>query len=119
MDTQKLWNAIDKAVDYADANKEKLFVAGSMIFGGYKMAEKLTRNVGRVKRAKEDRYHREREIYDRSTGVYLQLSRPMTSVEQYEYSMRVRKGDAPAMILAEMGLLDNRRKRVSNNRWRL
>lgn len=119
MDTQKLWNGIDKAIDYADANKEKLLIAGSMIFGGYKMAEKLTRNVGRVKRVNEDRYHREREVYDRSAGVYLQLSRPMTSSEQYEYSTRVRRGDLPAMILAEMGLLDNRRKRVSNNRWRL
>ena len=119
MDTQKLWNGIDKMIDYADENKEKLLIAGSMIFGGYKMAEKLTRNVGRVKRANEDRYHREREVYDRSAGVYLQLSRPMTSAEQYEYSMRVRQGDSPAMILADMGLLDNRKRRVSNRKWHL
>ena len=105
MDLQKVWNGIDKAIDYADENKEKLVVVGSLIFGGYKAVEKLTNNISRYKRAKEDRFHREREVYDRSSGVYLRLKRPMSGREQYEFSYRKGRGESTANILADMGLL--------------
>lgn len=119
MDLQKVWNGIDKAIDYADANKEKLIFAGTLVFGGYKAIEKLTGNIARYKRAKEDRYHREREIYDRSSGMYLKLNRPMTDREQYEFSYRKSRGERPAYILADMGLLLNdKRGRVQyRSRW--
>ena len=109
MDLQKVWNGIDKLVDYTDEHKEQLIVVGSLIFGGYKAVEKITGNIARAKRAKEDRYHREREVYDRSAGVYLKLNRPMTYEEQYEYSLRTRHGESPAKVLADMGLLSRNR----------
>ena len=121
MDKQKIWNAVDKVVDYASDNKEKLIAAGSVIYCGYKAMDRITGKMARIKRANEDRYHREYEVYDRSAGLYLQLRRPMTSYEQYEYSMRTRRGESPAKILSEFGLLDRRKskRKVNSKLWRL
>jgi len=105
MDMQFLWDKIDKLVDLADENKEKVLTAAAIIFAGGKCVEKISRNYSRSKRVKEDRFHREREIYDRTTGMYIQLRRPMTSSEQYEYSVRLRKGEQPIHILGDLGLL--------------
>lgn len=111
MDMQFLWDGIDKLVDKVDENKDKIVKAAAVIFVAGKSAEKISRNYSRSKRAKEDRYHREQEIYDRTTGMYIQLRRPMTSQEQYEYSVRLRKGEQPIYILRDLGLLKENRGR--------
>ena len=111
MDMQFLWDGIDKLVDKVDENKDKIVKAAAVIFVGGKSVEKISRNYSGSKRAKEDRYHREQEIYDRTTGMYIQLRRPMTSQEQYEYSVRLRKGEQPIYILRDLGLLKENRGR--------
>ena len=111
MNTQGLWDKLDKAVDYVDANKDKILLGASVIFGVYKGTERLTRNIARTKKVKEDRYHRDYEVYDRSSGMYLQLRRPMTAAEQYEYSFRKKHGESPVEILSDMGLLGRRKGR--------
>ncbi len=121
MDMQFLWDGIDKLVDKVDENKDKIVKAAAVIFVAGKSVEKISRNYSRSKRAKEDRYHREQEIYDRTTGMYIQLRRPMTSQEQYEYSVRLRKGEQPIYILRSLGLLKEDRRRKGDDyrrKWR-
>ena len=102
---EKIRKALNGAINFVDEHKEGLSVATALILGGSKIAKNISSNRKANKRIKEERRHRDLEIYDHSKGNYLQLKRPMKTAEVLEYTSRCEKGEAKAFILHDMGLL--------------
>jgi len=62
--------------------------------------------VGRQRVIRQERYNKERYIYDRSLGMYLHTRRPLTNRDFERISARRRNGERLADILYDMGILD-------------
>jgi len=91
-----------KAMDYWDRNKVEILAAAPLVYGGIKA---VCRTANRAIEAKELKDHRDRHIYDRSTGQYYETRRKLTSNERLELERRLADGEKKGAILRSMGLL--------------
>ena len=69
-------------------------MAISRIYKGFRSMQRHQENAAR-----------RRDIYDRSTGMYIHCKREMTANEMLEFKSRKRSGEDPVYILRDMGLL--------------
>ncbi len=91
-----------KAMDYWERNKIEILAAAPIVYGGLKA---VCRTANRAIDAKEARDHRDRHIYDRSTGQYYETKRKLTSRERLELERRLADGEKKGAILRSMNLL--------------
>ena len=73
----------------------------TVIGGGTKVLSKLIANHT----AERDIKFKERTIYDRSLGRYVQLKRPLKAHEALEIERRRQNGERLTNILSDMGLI--------------
>lgn len=102
---EKIHKAVGDTIIFADEHKEGLSVIAALVFGGFKIVKSISKHHMTNKKLKEERKHRDLEIYDHSTKQYLKLKRPMTTEEVLEYTSRHKQGEPQAFILYNMGLL--------------
>ena len=91
-----------RAIDCWNRNKAEIIVLAPLVYGGIKT---VCRTAGRAIEAHELKNHRDRHIYDRSTGQYYETRRKMTSNERLELERRLAHGEKKGAILRSMGLL--------------
>jgi len=98
----KLQEAKCKAVDFWNKNKAEIIVVAPLVYGGVKA---VTKTANHAIDAKRERDHRDRHIYDRSTGQYYETRRKLTTNERLELERRLANGEKKGAILRSMGLL--------------
>ena len=91
-----------KAVDCWNNNKAEIIILAPLVYGGVKA---VTRTAAHAIDAKREQNHRDRHIYDRSTGQYYETRRKLTSNERLELERRLANGEKKGAILRSMGLL--------------
>lgn len=91
-----------KAVDIWQNNKAEILVLAPIVYGGIKTA---CRTASRAIEVKELKDHRDRHIYDRSTGQYYETRRKLTTNERLELERRLADGEKKGAILRSMNLL--------------
>ena len=91
-----------KAIDIWQNNKAEIIVLAPLVYGGVKTA---CRTANRAIEAKELKDHRDRHIYDRSTGQYYETRRKLTTAERLELERRLADGEKKGAILRSMNLL--------------
>lgn len=85
-------------LDWTVENPEKAAIVGGILaYAG--------KSVSRMKKAKEEDDYRDRYIYNRSTGSYIKLRKPMTVRQQCEFDERKRNGESVTQILLSMRLI--------------
>lgn len=102
----KAWQKTKAAVRWIEENPEAvgfILTAGTIAAGGIK---KVCNTIGRQSTLRQERYNKERYIYDRSLGMYLHTRRPLTNRDFERISVRRKKGERLADILYSMGILD-------------
>lgn len=103
---EKWAKRVKRTVEFVNDNKEVITVCVSGAIFAYRIVGKASNTYVRNKRINEERRHRDLEIYDHSTGMYLQLKRPMKADEVVYFTKRCKEGLEPkAMILRDMNLL--------------
>lgn len=81
-----------------DNDKEYIIAAGPWVIWGCKrLAKKMDK--------REDEYHRDREVFDHSLGMWHELKRRMTSKEKAIFAERRKNGESVLSILDSMKLL--------------
>ena len=88
----------DDVLDWAVENPEKAAIVGAGL-------TYIAKNVPKIKRAKDEQDYRDRYIYNRSTGSYIKLRKPMTVRQQCEFDERKRNGESVTQILLSMRLI--------------
>lgn len=83
-------------------HKQEILVFGP---GAIALIEKLIREINRGRRVKEDKYHREKTVYNRSCGSYIELRRKLTGKEKLELERRKKNGESVVQILSDMGVI--------------
>lgn len=91
-----------KAIDFWNRNKAEIVVLAPLVYGGVKA---ISRTANHAIDAKREQTHRDRHIYDRSTGQYYETRRKLTSNERLELERRLANGEKKGQILRSMGLL--------------
>lgn len=102
----KAWQKTQAAVRWVENNPEAvgfILTAGTIAAGGIK---KICNTIGRQSALRQERYNKERYIYDRSLGMYLHTRRPLTNRDFERISIRRRNGERLSDILYTMGILD-------------
>ena len=103
---RKLGTELRVAMDWV---KDNPVLATTAAAGATGIARCLTRAVKGVSRnmaLRQERYNKERYIYDRSLGMYLHTNRKLTN-RDWEIIMRRRQnGEKLSDILTRMGILD-------------
>ena len=102
----KAWQKTKAAVRWIEENPEAvgfILTAGTIAAGGIK---KVCSTIGRQNALRQERYNKERYIYDRSLGMYLHTRRPLTNRDFERISVRRKNGERLADILYSMGILD-------------
>lgn len=97
-----LYRQEEKAKRLWNNHKQEILVFGP---GAIALTQKLIREVNRGRRIKEDKHHREKTVYNRSCGSYIELRRKLTANEQLELDRRKRNGESIAEILSDMGVM--------------
>lgn len=94
------------AVEYVKNNPE-----GAMkILGGVTVVAgsvtKVAKSVNRHQALRQEKFHCEREVYDHSNGIYLQLKRKLTKADIDRMNrLKREKGYNVSEALSEMGML--------------
>lgn len=83
-------------------NKEWLVVVVPAALGA---TAKIVKSNSRNRAVKEDRDHRDLDVYDRSMGVYYRMRRKPSAAEYGEITRRRKSGEDYFTILSSMGLL--------------
>lgn len=102
---EKVKKFADGVLTTVDEHKEGIAMIAAGALAGQKFLKEVMRNRTTNKRIKEERRHRDLEVYDRSAGCYIQLKRKMTGDELVEYAIRCRNGESKTAILRDMGLI--------------
>jgi ABC-type nitrate/sulfonate/bicarbonate transport system substrate-binding protein len=96
---QKLNQAWTWCID----NPEKAIPIGVAVGGGI---AKGAKTISRHAKLKEERELKDLYIYDRSTGFYWKLKKPLTSRQQMEINLRKTNGEKLGDILNSMRVLN-------------
>ena len=102
---EKVKNLFGRVVDYVSTHKTEIIGAALLGTTMISEANKVARNVNAARNTRYERDKHSRMVYDRSSGVYLNLRRTMSPTEKVEYSIRSHDGERPVDILKDMGLL--------------
>ena len=101
--------ALEKGKDLVDYVKEDpkraIEIAGlvTAVTGG---ASKVVRTVNRNKELRQEKFHREREVYDRSLGMYVVTKRKLTKADLDKVNeIRRKTGKRTTEVLSDLNLL--------------
>ena len=83
-------------------NKAEIIILAPLVIGGVKA---VARTANHAIDAKREQVHRDRHIYDHSSGQYFETKRKLTSAERLELERRLAAGERKGQILRSMGLL--------------
>lgn len=81
-----------------DENRELILFGAPALAFGLKQIVKANEN-------KKEDYHRNRQVYDQSLGMWHDLKRTMSAKEKAEYAKRRKDGESVLSILTSMRLL--------------
>lgn len=93
---------LNRAVIWADNNKEILIVVVPCIAGAVKL---VTKTVNKSINLKKEEQLKDLYCYDRSLGHYWKLRRELTNDEWIEIDKRKKQGERLADILSELKVL--------------
>lgn len=94
----------DKFVNWVKDDPRKALAIGSVIVVGGKKLYDGIKHIQPTQAELDRRWH-ETHIYDRSTGMYYEIRRPMTANESILFSQRKARGELTGDILMSMKLL--------------
>ncbi len=100
---ERIRQKFSKGVDWCINNPEKAIPLGVAIGGG---VTKIVKSANRHAKLKEERDLKDLYIYDRSTGFYWRLKKPLTSKQQMEINLRKTNGEKLGDILNSMRVLN-------------
>lgn len=104
---RKEWfgNKIKSVAEWTNNNKEVILVvvpaAVATVSGGAKIVKSISRNSA----LRQEQRMKERFVYDRSLGAYLELKKPLKDVQWKAILDRKEKGERLSTILKDMNLL--------------
>lgn len=102
---EKVKKFANKIITTVDENKEEIAMISAAALAGQKFFKEVMRNRTTNKKLKEERRHRDLEVYDHSAGCYIPLKRKMNADELVEYAIRCRNGESKTAVLKDMGLI--------------
>lgn len=102
---EKVKNLANGAIAFLNEHKEETAMTATAVLAGHKILKEFMRNHTTNKKLKEERRHRDLEVYDHSAGCYIPLKRKMRPDELVEYASRCRNGESKTAILHDMGLI--------------
>lgn len=100
---ERIKQKFSKCVDWCCSNPEKAIPLGIAIGGG---VTKIVKSASRHAKLKEEKDLKELYVYDRSTGFYWKLKKPLTSKQQTEINLRKTNGEKLGDILNSMRILN-------------
>ena len=89
-------------------NKDIIIVMTPVVIGGLAAVAKVTSKALNAYSVNKDIAFKQRTIYDRSLGRYVELRRPLTSAEALTIEERRLNGEKLTQILDDLGLLKKR-----------
>ena len=97
---------VTHTVEYVKANPKETAAILASALAVVKGASKGMHAVNRHRELKQEKWHREREVYDHSTGMYLQTNRKLKAadIEQINRIMR-QTGKKKSEVMADLNLL--------------
>ncbi len=102
---ERIINKLDNCTKWCSQNKEFLIVAipvvGAVITGTAKTVKGLSRNVA----LKQEKLLKEKFIYDRSLGAYIELRKPLNKNQLKTVLQRKNNGENVSKILLDMNLI--------------
>lgn len=94
----------DKFVNWVKDDPRKILAIGSVVVVGGKKLYDGIKHIQPTQAELDRRWH-ETHIYDRSTGMYYEIKRPMSANEAMMFSQRKARGELTGDILMSMRLL--------------
>ena len=89
-------------------NKDVILVMTPVVVGGIAAVAKVTTKALNTYKVNQEIGFKQRTIYDRSLGRYVELKRPLTSAEALTIEERRLNGEKLNQILDDLGLLKRR-----------
>lgn len=99
---EKLKDGVNKVATWVEENKDIVIVVAPLAIGGLC---KITTNIYKIAKIKNERNWRDGYMYDRRLGYYLKLRRKLRSKEIAEINFRTANGERLSTILLDMGVL--------------
>lgn len=104
---RKEWitDKVKDTANWVNNNKETLAVVLPVVVAGVAGSAKIVKSVSRNVALKQEKDLKERFIYDRSLGKYLELKKPLSNSQLTSILERKENGEKLSIILHNMGLL--------------
>ena len=103
----KLKDAWNSTKEYVRDNPEQVIAIATVTAAGIGGATKLVNSVNRHRQIRQEQFRRDRQVYDRSMGMYLTTNRKLTK-QDYDRvnAYRRRTGKRTGEALSDLGLLE-------------
>ena len=99
-------NKVDNTIEYVKSNPQgaaTIVATVTAIIGG---GSKLMKSVNKHRELRQEKWHREREVYDHSTGMYLQTKRKLTKNDIVRINNLMRStGKKKSEVMHDLNLL--------------
>ncbi len=102
---ERVTNGVNKIANWCDKNKETLAIALPVLGAGITGTTKIVKSISRNAALKQEKKLKERFVYDRSLGKYLELKKPLNNHQLKTILERKDNGEKLSTILQSMKLL--------------
>lgn len=104
---RKEWfnNKLNNTANWIRNNKETLAVVIPVVIAGASGTTKIVKGISKNIALKQEKELKEKFIYDRSLGRYLELKKPLSSTQLKTILERKENGEKLSSILTNMNLL--------------
>ena len=96
---------LNDTTNWIKENKETLAIAAPVVIAGLSGSTKLIKGISKHVALDKEKQLKERFVYDRSLGKYLELKKPMTNDQLKKVLERKENGEKLGSILQNMNLL--------------
>lgn len=96
---------LNKTANWIGRNKETIAVVAPVVIAGLSGSTKIVKGISKHAALNKEKQLKERFVYDRSLGKYLELKKPLTNSQLKTILDRKENGEKLGSILQNMNLL--------------
>lgn len=98
-------NGIEDGLNWVWNHREPLIIIAPVVTAAIGVGGKALSNAQKAKVVKEEKEVKETNVWDPSTGKWVQTKKPLTTKQTIEFDERVKNGQSRIAALNEMGCL--------------